>query len=69
MSIINIGFEDGANFITARGSDGEVLIRCNVQYTDCRDDEALDEFIGRHGGEVRTTSYLRESYSAATSLR
>lgn len=65
---MNIYFEAGGNYITASTIYGKVVIRCNFEYTDCREDESLDEFIKRHGGETKTTNYLKKCYSDATKI-
>lgn len=49
---MQIEFE-GSNFITARNVRGDVVIRCNSQHTDIRDDEPLDAFVARHGGATQ----------------
>lgn len=57
-----IEFEGGGNFITARAASGDVLIRCNFEYTDCRETEPLDDFVARHGGAEATAEYLKQCY-------
>ena len=54
-----IGFESGACFITAWDETGQVMIRCAFGKTDCRDDEALDAFVDRHGGLDAAIDYLK----------
>ena len=61
MTDTTIELETGAAFITAR-SAGTVLIRCNFERTDCRDDEHLDAFVQRHGGVDATVEYLKQCY-------
>lgn len=57
-----IGFEHTGKYITAFDDD-KVLIRCDFDYTDCRDDEPLPAFIKRHGGVEDTIVYLHEAYT------
>jgi hypothetical protein len=64
---MKIYFEDCANYITAAGEHG-IIVRCNFRYTDCRDDELLDDFIKRHGGEDKTVQYLKAAYSDTTNI-
>lgn len=59
---MKIEFESGANFITARQENGTVEIRCQFRLTDCRDNEALDGFVQRHGGPEATAEYLKQCY-------
>ncbi|EPF1380273.1 TPA: hypothetical protein ACXI4C_004532 [Pseudomonas aeruginosa] len=59
---MKIEFENGANFITARKDNGTVEIRCQFHLTDCRDTEALDAFVLRHGGPEATAEYLKQCY-------
>lgn len=59
---MKIDFENTATFITAFDDQGDVVIRCNFKYTDCREDESLDAFVNRHGGAERTAEYLKEAY-------
>jgi hypothetical protein len=59
---MKIEFESGANFITARYDNGTVEIRCQFRLTDCRDNEALDGFVQRHGGPEATAEYLKQCY-------
>lgn len=59
---MNIEFESGANFITAKDNDGSVIIRCGFFQTDCGESESLDSFVKRHGGVAATVQYLKESY-------
>lgn len=61
---MSIYFEHCGQYITAAGHDGMVLVRCNFSLTDCRDDEPLDGFIARHGGELGTVEYLKTAYAA-----
>lgn len=63
-----IYFEAGANFITAAQNGGKVVIRCPFKYTDCGEDENLDDFVKRHGGELATREYLDDAYKEATSI-
>jgi len=46
---MKIDFENDAKYLTAYGNDGSVVIRCNTEYTDLRDDECIDDFIIREG--------------------
>ena len=64
---MHIYFEDCANYITAANEQG-IIVRCNFRYTDCRDDESLDLFIQRHGGEDKTAQYLKAAYSDTTNI-
>jgi hypothetical protein len=59
---MQIEFESGANFITARNDDGSVEIRCQFRLTDCGDAESLDAFVQRHGGPEATAEYLKQRY-------
>ena len=51
-----IEFEHTGKYITAF-NDGKVEIRCDFDYTDCREDEPLPAFIKRHGGIDKTIKY------------
>jgi hypothetical protein len=66
--MIQIYFDGGANYITARTDPSNVLIRCDFSYTDCGETESLDAFIARHGGTDSTVEYLKDAYSAAVRL-
>lgn len=55
---MKIDFEGGTNFITARNTHDDVVVRCNTQYTDLRDDESLDSFVSRHGGATKCAYIL-----------
>lgn len=55
---VRIAFESGARFITAFCPDGEVMTRCRFHYTDCDENEPLDDFVRRHGGPELTAKYL-----------
>ena len=57
---------ESSNFITAR--DGDVIVRCPVQFTDCGDDEPLELFVMRKGGVKMTAQYLRDAYAAHTAM-
>lgn len=61
---MTVFFENTATFITAADAAGNVVIRCNFRLTDCRDDEPLDNFVARHGGEAATAEYLKQCYRA-----
>lgn len=65
---MKIYFESTAAFITAAQNGGKVVIRCPFQYTDCGEDENLNDFVKRHGGELATREYLDDAYSKATNL-
>jgi hypothetical protein len=54
-------FEEGI-FITAEDANGNVLVRCNFNYTDCEEDEKLDAFITRHDGAISCIDYLKEQH-------
>lgn len=58
---MNVYFEGGA-FITASDGNGHVVIRCQSNLTDIRDDEPLPDFVARHGGNESTASYLSDCY-------
>lgn len=59
---MKIYFENTATFITAARADGAVVIRCNFNLTDCGDNESLEAFVARHGGENATAEYLQDCY-------
>lgn len=65
---MEIYFEDCANYITAASENG-IRVRCNFRFTDCRDDESLDSFVKRHGGEDTAAKYLISAYSDNTNNR
>ena len=58
---------EGSNFITAKNGSG-VIIRCPFKYTDCGDDEPLELFVQRNGGENMTAKYLQATYAEHTAL-
>ena len=60
---MKIYFEHSGQFITAADDEG-VYVRCNFRLTDCREDEALDSFVTRHGGEESAAEYLSACYAA-----
>jgi hypothetical protein len=52
-------FEHCGNYICVTFG-GRALIRCASRDTDLRDDEPLDSFVARHGGNAGVASYLSE---------
>lgn len=64
---MEIYFEAGGNYITAADERGKkVAIRCNFEFTDCGNQENLDNFVERHGGPEATVAYLKDCYREAT---
>jgi hypothetical protein len=64
---MKIFFEDCANYITAENDNG-IIVRCNFRYTDCREDESIDNFIKRHGGIEKSIQYLEYAYKDTTNI-
>ena len=64
---MEIYFDGGCNFIAA-SENGGVIIRCPFQFTDCGEDEPLELFVRRKGGEQMTAQYLQGVYAAHTAL-
>ena len=58
-----ISLEGGAKFVTASANNGALIVRCNSNLTDLKDEESIDSFISRHNGPDEAAIYLQKCYA------